>query len=97
MFGPLHVMSTQTVYGVLQLFGTVSRIQITILVSTEAYLQIILANDVNKRNIGGPNVNLFPWNTVCSKPNKIINPLDNEAPAESFSPQKSIHRKQGNT
>ena len=52
---------------------------------TEAYLQIILADDVNKCNIGGTNVNLFAWNVVCSKPNKIIN-LDDEAPAESFSP-----------
>ena len=31
---------------------------------TEAHLKMILANDVNKRNKDGPNVNLFPRNSV---------------------------------
>ena len=40
---------------------------------TVASLQIILANDVTQRNMGGPNVILFPGNVACADPNSNIN------------------------
>lgn len=40
---------------------------------TVARLQNILAADVDRHNIGGPNVHLFPGNAACSAANNNVN------------------------